>query len=283
MIGFPELGQRGRLGNQLFQIAATIGIARDRGEDFIFPADWHYRPYFSLPNDCFGEFTPDMTVATELALHLDPRCRDYLQDISLFVHHLPEIREYLDPSDLAWSMIRNTDTAQAITKKACHPGLVVHVRRGDNIVDPGVPNKSDYHLTPPLSYYLQGIRHFSDLNEEWGFGYEGPPDLWIFSDDIPWCQAHLPPATVYGHGVAYAKEHEPHYRTYDPTDWQDLFLMSKGDAFVISGSTFGIWGALLSGVATDKVVIPNKVYGVALPWINDATLFHPEWEIISCF
>lgn len=270
MIGFPALGQRGRLGNQLFQIAATIGIARDRGDDFILPPDWHYRPYFSLPNDCFGDFTPDMTVATELAPHLDPRCRDYLQDISLFIRHLPEIREYLSPSPLAYAMLN-------LRPNICsHSHTVVHVRRGDNIVDPGVPNKSDYHLTPPLTYYLQGIRHFDN------------PFLWVYSDDIPWCQEHLPQACQYGHGVAYAKEHEPQYRTYAPTDWQDLFAMSQGgnagaSAYVISGSTFGIWGALLSGVSSDMVVRPDKVYGAALPWINDATLFHPEWEVISCF
>lgn len=263
MITFRNLGWRGRLGNQLFQIAATIGIARDRGEEPIFPADWHYRPYFSLPDSFFGELTPDMTESTELALHLDPRCRDYLQDIGLFIRHLPEIREYFSPSELA---------LQSLRPNVCsHPHLVVHVRRGDNIVDPGVPNKSDYHLTPPLSYYLDGMGHFPDL------------PLWVFSDDIPWCRDHLPMAEQYGHGVAYAKEHEPQYRTYPPQDWQDLFRMSRGDAFVVSGSTFGIWGALLSGVGPDNVVRPNKVYGVALPWTNESALFHPEWEVISCF
>jgi hypothetical protein len=264
VITFRALGYRGRLGNQLYQIAATIGLARDNGVEPIFPADWHYRPYFSLPDSFFGELTPDMTEATEFAPHLDPRCREYLQDINLFVHHLPEIREYFTPSDLAWSMMSSVNLCS-------HPHTVLHVRRGDNIVDPGVPNKSDYHLTPPLTYYLQGIRYFEN------------PFLWIYSDDIPWCQAHLPQACRYGHGVAYAKEHEPQYRTYAPTDWQDLFMMSRGDAYVISGSTFGIWGALLADVPTHRVLRPDKVYGTALPWINDATLFHPEWSVLNCF
>jgi Glycosyl transferase family 11 len=264
VITFRDLGYKGRLGNQLFQIAATIGIARDRGDEPIFPADWHYRPYFSLPDSFFGQLTPDVTEATEFATHLDPRCREYLQDINLFIRHLDEVREYFSPSDLAWSMMQPS-------LRTPTPRLVLHVRRGDNIVDPGVPNKFDYHLTPPLTYYLRGIGHFPEHV------------LWIFSDDIPWCREHLPPAEVYGHGVAYAKEHEPQYRTYAPTDWQDLFLMSRGDAFVVSGSTFGIWGALLSGVGPDNVVRPNGVYGPALPWINDATLFHPEWEVINCF
>lgn len=270
MISFPALGQRGRLGNQLFQLSATIGIARDRGDDFVLPPNWIYRRYFSFPDECFGEFTPNMHVATELALHLDPRCRDYLQDINLFIRHLPEIREYLNPSLLAWSQM------EQVPNICSHSHTVVHVRRGDNVYDPGVPNKADYHLTPPLSYYLEGIEHFQN------------PFLWIYSDDIDWCKENLPHACQYGHGVAYAKEHEPQYGTYDPTDWMDLFAMSVtgnagASAYVISGSTFGIWGALLSGLDPDRVVRPNGVYGSALPWINENTLFHPYWEVISCF
>jgi hypothetical protein len=266
MIGFPALGQRGRLGNQLFQIAATIGIARDRGDDFIFPPNWLYRPYFSFPDEFFGEFTPDMTVATELAPHLDPRCRDYLQDITLFVHHLPEIREYLTGSDLAWTHMDQAPNS------CSHSHTVVHVRRGDNVYDPGVPNKADYHPVPPTQYYLRGIEHFNN------------PHLWVYSDDIDWCKENLPHACQYGHGVAYAKEHEPEYGNYPPTDWMDLLAMSNGgSAYVVTGSTFGVWGALLANVPPDNVVRPDKVYGSALPWINESTLFHPQWEILECF
>src|SRR3984957_1804634 len=46
-VTFP-LGQLGRLGNQLFQIAATIGIARRNDCPFIFPP-WPYAKYFEFP------------------------------------------------------------------------------------------------------------------------------------------------------------------------------------------------------------------------------------------
>ena len=35
MIGFNHLGRQGRLGNQMFQYAATKGIAANRGYEFI--------------------------------------------------------------------------------------------------------------------------------------------------------------------------------------------------------------------------------------------------------
>ena len=46
-VTFP-LGEMGRFGNQLFQIAATIGIARRNGCSFIFPP-WPYARHFEFP------------------------------------------------------------------------------------------------------------------------------------------------------------------------------------------------------------------------------------------
>ena len=37
MIGFNALGQLGRLGNQMFQVASLKGIASNRGFNFCFP------------------------------------------------------------------------------------------------------------------------------------------------------------------------------------------------------------------------------------------------------
>ena len=45
IITFPKLGKMGRLGNCLFQIAATIGCAKDHGFSFLFP-DWEFASRF---------------------------------------------------------------------------------------------------------------------------------------------------------------------------------------------------------------------------------------------
>lgn len=37
MIGMNQLGQKGRLGNQLFQYAALVGIAKNKGFDYCIP------------------------------------------------------------------------------------------------------------------------------------------------------------------------------------------------------------------------------------------------------
>jgi hypothetical protein len=78
------------------------------------------------------------------------------------------------------------------------------------------------------------------------------------------------------------KEHEPGYGQKVPYDWEDLFLLASCDYYVVSGSTFGIWGALLSGCDPDHVVRPDKVYGPELAYIDSELLFHPDWRVIPC-
>ena len=38
-IGMNNLGKNGRLGNQMFQYAALVGIAKQSGYDFVIPSD----------------------------------------------------------------------------------------------------------------------------------------------------------------------------------------------------------------------------------------------------
>jgi hypothetical protein len=45
MITFLKLGEFGRLGNQLFQIASTIGIAAKNNTSYVFPT-WKYSHFF---------------------------------------------------------------------------------------------------------------------------------------------------------------------------------------------------------------------------------------------
>ena len=45
MITYAKLGLNGRLGNQLFQIAALLGIAKNNNQQYKLP-DWDYAKYF---------------------------------------------------------------------------------------------------------------------------------------------------------------------------------------------------------------------------------------------
>lgn len=272
MITYRGLGRYGRLGNQLFQLASTIGLAITHKEQVKFPADWIYRPYFSVPDVFFGEIPDDAIEATEYAQYLDYRARPYLQDITLFWEHIAVIRRFLKPSALVQETF---DQKRLPLRLPPAPRLGLHVRRGDNVIDPGVPNKSDYHLCPDLDYYRRGVR---------AVAYHAPSLIRgtvCVSDDLAWCVENIEEVDLYGTGVAYPKENEPLYGVTHPQDWEDLFLLAMCDCLVISGSTFGIWGAILAN--TNDVVRPDKVYGpLVAAYTNAELLFPPEWKVIPC-
>jgi hypothetical protein len=261
MITFRSLGHQGRLGNQLFQIAATVAIALQQHDIARFPPGWQYRPYFSLPDELFGEIPDTAREASDFATHLDPRARPYLQDINLFKDHLPRIVELFQPSALAQESLGNY--------RIVPNSVGVHVRRGDNVVDPGVPNKYEYHLCPSLDYYESALMALPSQRPRA-----------IFSDDYPWVHEHMPGASVYGDAPPHLKENDPQYLQTTPHDWVDFFLLAQCRFFVLSGSTFSIWAALLAGARGGHVVRPDRVYGPMLSYIDESLLFLPDWTVI---
>lgn len=187
MISFNQLGNLGRLGNQMFQYASLKGIAAHRGYEFCVP-----------PKEMFG--TKDSAVKRDLNLydvfHLDGRnrvctttnrvlgekmhtfdedlfnhCPDnidlfgYYQTDRYFRHIEAEIR-----GDFAFDAELQSDCEKMA--KAFRVDLIaLHVRRGDYV---GNPN----HPVQPLDYYKQALGRL-------------PPNLpvLVFSDDCEWCLA----------------------------------------------------------------------------------------------
>jgi hypothetical protein len=258
-VTFPRLERSGRLGNQLYQIAATVGIARDHGLDPLFPTRWSYRPSFSLPDSMFGDVAyPSDRPATDFARYLDERALIYLQDLGLWWRHADEVMGLFRPSPKAREAL--TPHFAAAPER---PLLSIHVRRGDNVYQP------DYYPMPSLDYYLAGAAAFPDHN------------VCIFTDDAPWCEDVLKPAlaprpAALFHGKARPKEHEPNYMTAPVVDWVDLFLMAHCDAHVLSNSTLGMWGAMLA--ADEAAIAPWPFFGPAIPYADASLIYRPGWR-----
>lgn len=273
MIYFDRLGLVGRLGNALYQLASTAGIAAARGVEPRFNANWIHRPYFSVPDalftDDFGgglraEETPNVR-------HIDPRHRIYLQDHNLFADILPTLREWLAPSDLAQS-IMEVDV-DPLFDAFLGPVLSVHVRRGDNAPggDPGTPDKHLYHPMPSLSYYQAAAQAMAEHE---------PVTIAAFSDDPDWVERMLPFADYVHRGVVRPKEHEPDYLTAPVLDWIDWQLQVRCDLHICSNSTFGIMAAL---IADDDVppIVPWPIFGPKLRYIDASLLFPRTWRRMS--
>jgi hypothetical protein len=164
MITYRNLGRNGRLGNQLWQIASTSGIARARGDRSGFPF-WRYRPYFRVPGELFvGEHELD---GTDLG-------RGYYQDLFHLQGVEKEIRAWFRPSPAVWKRLARRFAAVLDLPHR----TAVHVRRGDYI------EHSDLFTNLGPDYYREAMALT-----------QGP--YLVFSDDLDWCRRYLPDDSVF--------------------------------------------------------------------------------------
>lgn len=260
-LSYPTLGYAGRLGNQLWQIASTVGLAREHRMRPWFPAEWAYRPYFQCPDTWFGTPAPKMAQPMTYARHLHPSARSYLQDLALWRGHEEEILRSFQPTALAEAII--DEEWDLLAADLPRPVCAVHIRRGDYATNP-----LGTVTSLPLSYYQSALDHVN------------PGSVIVFSDDIEWCRAAFPGMDRYYEGVARPKEQDPDFKTAPVLDWIDLFLQARCTQHVISNSTYSWWGAWLSRDPQPRY--PSRWYGDELSSTIDFRLMIPSgWTEIE--
>jgi Glycosyl transferase family 11 len=239
---YRSLGVNGRLGNQLFQIAGTLGVAHAERAKAHFPS-WAYESYFLVPQDFFGDVPID---ATDLG-------RDYLQDISLFANFETTVHEYLSFSEHA-----HRNAAETLPQFAESGGVhrtAIHIRRGDYL------KTGNFFPTCPIHYFescMDEVRQkFPDTQ------------FLVFTDDPEWSHGHfdgLENIHIVSEQVANTVERE----------MSEFVVMTSCDSFIISNSTFSWWAAFLS--QSDHVFVPSRWYNEELSHL-DATKFLPlQWH-----
>lgn len=159
MITYSRLGNNGRLGNQLWQIAGTLAVAYDNDTDPVFPA-WSYVDDFNVPREWFtGQSGDEASTFFD-----DVPWRDYLQ-------HYPLIEPYADLMRDVFSP-RHPERFEDL-RSELRPDLsaAVHVRRGD---------------------YAETWRGHGMLSREWYLDNWPSGRVLVFSDDPQWCRDNLP-------------------------------------------------------------------------------------------
>jgi len=124
-----------------------------------------------------------------------------------------------------------------------HP-VCLQVRRGDYVSS---PTAAAFHDVCPPEYYESAARMILDEYSD--------AEIFVFSDEPDWCRKHL---DLPGQ-VEIASDHG----STDPII--DLYLMTCCKSHVISNSTYGWWGAWLSGDANQMVICPER-------WFKDDTI-----------
>ena len=169
MIGHNHLGRNGRFGNQMFQYAATKGIAANRGFDFcippgpvndeefndeenqhklfmafqlssvkevnLFPAPYRQEASFNFDEDLFNNCEDNVNLY------------GYLQSEKYFKHIETEIRKDFIWLDNVWN------TCKEIYDQIIPDGeaISLHVRRTDQVV------KQKYHYLQTDDYFTKAL------------------------------------------------------------------------------------------------------------------------------
>lgn len=242
MIAFKMLGKHGRLGNSLFQAAATIALAKRNNDDFLFPCDWNYiddfnipKKYFSSDIICKSQYQEPNFHYNAIDYNKDMNLHGYFQSERYFEDYKDDIKLLLTPLSSSSPMLSNTAS--------------IHVRRGDYLKF----NKAFEQLD--LGYYIRAVYGLNVKN------------YIIFSDDIDWCKG-----VFHGDDFSFSE---------GKSEIEDLVLMSKCEHNIIANSSFSWWAAWLNNNPNKKVIAPSKWFGPELsPTHNTKDLIPKEWIII---
>lgn len=252
MILFKKLGNYGRLGNQLFQIASTTGIALKNNTGYFFP-EWQYnhmckRGIPTLPNcrdlaaiDYNGESHfeyRDLTFSQVDNINL----LGYFQTEKYFAHCRNRILNMLELNSVYADKINelNIDFQNCVS---------VHVRRGDYV------NLPNHHPVLPLEYYQTCMSKFM-------FNHM----FLLFTDDIEWCLKQS----------LFNNSHVIPIHTGN--DFLDLHIMSHCKHNIIANSSYSWWGAWLNLNESKNVYAPkHNWFGTALSHLNTQDLLPDNW------
>jgi len=268
---------KGGLGNQLFQLACGLWVARRAGASLLLDSAWFAKqdkrtveieplvavlPDVSFEPGAAAEMSPELTYR-ERGYRFDPRLAEVTPPVALR-GHFPQPR-YVQPvlDELrAVLLSRSLMSPWAVALAESMPDVTVgvHVRRGDYVEE---PTTAAHHGVCSVDYYERAWKLISHLDPS--------PAAVVYSDDVAWARANLRFPGAEGITVIDPPEHE--------LPLQSLMLLARSTHWIIANSTFSWWGAAL-GRRPNGVTIAPRPW-----WANeksvDRDLLWPDWLTID--
>ena len=112
--------------------------------------------------------------------------------------------------------------------------ISIHFRRGDYV------NNSDFHPLATKEYYESALLHLRNL----GIDYK----IVVFTDDDSLAREVFPTDLILSQNVL----REP---------FDNMYLMSKGEAIVGANSSFSLWAGFLLSAQGGTCIFPNRWFG----------------------
>lgn len=239
-----ELGKNGRLGNMMFQIAATIGYAASHGKMWSFPDVEEAKYFKDFPVGACGSnheiIKEEGFCYKELPSFpgRDVSLSGYFQSEKYFERHKSLIKSAFTFSDQIQDKCKAVISSERKT-------TAVHFRFGDYV------NNKFYCQLWETNYYRKAfeVLRFNTLDP-----YNAPsPFVFVFSDDKTRAEEEIKKLQL----GSYFE-----YKIIDGLNpGEDMCLMSMCNQHVIANSSFSWWGAYLS--KQERVIAPSQWFGPA--------------------
>jgi hypothetical protein len=242
-IYYKQLGEYGRLGNQLFQIASTVGIAKKVNKDASFP-EWQYAKYFPnvqpyIEQNCIDsknnvkvfekkfEYSSDIEDFCDIPVSNE--LYGYFQSHKYFNKH--DVKTLFKFSDEVHNCVESYFPFLYKENGYEEDYYFIHIRRGDYLTN------GNYEKIDIMEYFIQ-MRNNSNYI--------------VISDDIEYCK-------FYFNSLPNVTFSEMKSDTI-PSEILDLCLMSKCYGAILGNSTFSYWGAMLSNAPSSKIYKPSNYF-----------------------
>ena len=254
----------GRLGNQLFQISATLAHAEKMGVKAQFPT-WEYNKYFINGIDDNLDQTFDCRFNG--AFHnphygFDFHYKPIPEEKNLILHGFYHTEKYFENyKELIINTFKPKNELLQVVKQAgkevlyLKDTIAIHIRRGDYVA-----LQQEHPDLTQIHYYDNAfetiINKIPNSSKNW----------LIFSDDIQWCKSRF-----YSYNVNFIEGN---------SDIVDLFLMAQCNHHIIANSSFSWWAAWLSKnmFNNDGITIaPKTWFGPNLAHYNTNDIYLTEW------
>jgi len=273
-IGMNNLGKNGRLGNQMFQYAALVGIAKNKGYDFRIPEDCDLTKCFEMLHcgDRYGIIDGDevqLHESHEFCQELFDECPNHVTLTGYFqTEKYFKNAEKLIRLDFRFKKEIQEEVERLYGKYLKENPVSICARHYNDSFD--YPGCDTNHRNIPIDYYQQAIEKL------------GKDRLYLIcSNNTELYKKHFK-----GDNFIFIEENTKVEKAF-----VDLCVISRCDDFIISNSTFSWWGAWLGnrGRHPDntmpiggRVIAPTPWYGSGLSFVDTDDLYPNDWEKISC-
>jgi hypothetical protein len=250
MITCSSIGYNGRLANQMFQFASSVGIARKLGYDVKFPVenftktDPHdynggkLRECFDIPDSYFA---PSSLISSAIQYNYSENTFNFNNE-ALSLPDNVNLHGYFQNENYFKDFSEEIISCFSFRKEIMEKGSIsidddsvsVHVRRGDYL------KFLDHHPVLDRDYYIEAIRKIGSKN------------VYIFSDDIGWCKENI---NIDGFVLNFIEEPDPYV---------SLYLMSSCSNNIISNSSYSWWAAWLNKKEDKKIIGPRVWFGPSM-------------------